>query len=139
MTDAITAPSSAAFSGASMSRWTEERLDILRRMHVAGRSYTQIAAALGTSRSAVAGIASRLGLPAREACKRVPIVEPVPVVEVPPRPPRLTLFDLTSSMCRWPIGTPRHRASNFAACRSRRASRGCGAGIANCTASWPSW
>jgi GcrA cell cycle regulator len=45
-----------------MSFWTEDRLAALKRLHIEGLGYTQIAARLGTTRGAISGKCDRLGL-----------------------------------------------------------------------------
>lgn len=115
------------------SPWTELLVSKLTAMHADGLSYAQIGAELKISRNAAIGKASRLGLPPREKKGRPRIaraypkhrrtprvkwqpsvrlpkmeVEPMPVVDDSniPIEQRCTLDQLTSTTCRWPVGTP---------------------------------
>ena len=167
--------------------WTEERVERLSTMWLAGQSASQIAAELGegVSRNAVIGKVHRLGLsgrtlpaaadaapparprdavpaePSREAAlppEPAPAAAPVPmpvaaeaappvpamaahdvvaVIEAAPEPitidlpalraakgsalpasDRVTILELSGSMCRWPIGDPTSAEFRFCGCRA---------------------
>lgn len=99
--------------------WTEERVEILRRLWGTGKSASEIAEIIGdVTRNAVIGKAHRLGLSG----------QPSPIRKKPERPvaaPRLrapveeraegsaTIHSLTERMCRWPIGDPKHDGFRF--------------------------
>lgn len=113
--------------------WSEERIDTLRDLWRSGYSASDIARTIGVSRSAVLGKVHRLELPHRKApqprpvkskaeVKRdrnrftptrryakapMPSPRPLPppvIIEANPR--GVTLFDLQSGDCRWPMGDP---------------------------------
>lgn len=105
-----------------MSRplWPEDREAKLRELHKQGLSIGQIAADFGVERGAVAGKLHRLGLlgksvrraPVRKeqkpkAVRRTPFrvseVLPAPAIDTPPAT-GVSLFDLQSHHCRWPVG-----------------------------------
>lgn len=46
-------------------KWTPETIDALRKLHAEGKTYTEIANALGTSKNSVSGKIDRLKIPAR--------------------------------------------------------------------------
>lgn len=112
--------------------WTEERIEQLKALWKEGLSCSQIAAELGNgiSRVAVSGKAWRLGLAERGrrfahpskisrqrrtnapvavvraarsiAAPSIPLPPPAPCVDVQPR--YLTILELTTRLCRWPLG-----------------------------------
>ncbi len=115
--------------------WTEERVEELKKLWSEGHSASQIAARMGgVTRNAVIGKVHRLGLSGRAApakpkavtVEREPVVqaaapsqpaperEPAPVRSVlrdlPPisdiNAGRLTVSNIGSSDCKWPIGDP---------------------------------
>ena len=93
--------------------WTEERVDTLSRLWREGYTARQIAEELGgeVSRNAVIGKANRLGLskPSKSSVSRQQRQQQkdVPVQKlVAPTGQRATIFTLTASTCRWPIGDP---------------------------------
>ena len=49
------------------AQWTEDRLEILKKLWTEGMSITQIGEALGVSRNSIAGKVHRLGLPKRQS------------------------------------------------------------------------
>lgn len=111
--------------------WSEERIDTLRDLWRSGYSASDIARTIGVSRSAVLGKVFRLELPHRKAPQPRPVKSKAEVkrdrnrfvptrlyAKAPPRPlpppviiesnPRgVTLLDLKSGDCRWPMGDPR--------------------------------
>jgi len=111
--------------------WSKERLKELEVLWKKGTPISQIGDLLGVSRNAVAGKASRLGLPKREspisksktpsksrkaAKKKAPPIIPEQVVEVENLPLRLELRDLkwSRNTCSFPSGDPKH--SGFSLC-----------------------
>lgn len=101
--------------------WTEDRVEKLRELWDKGLSASQIAKELaeGVTRNAVIGKAHRMGLasrpspvksdPAKRAAaaakkKAAPKKEPAKVVA--PATGKVSILDLTESMCKWPIGHP---------------------------------
>ena len=114
--------------------WTDERVELLRKLWMDGLSASQIAKQLGeVTRNAVIGKVHRLGLsgratpsqPAKPVFKAPrpprPVVTAPPVqrrpVEVRPVPPpapvvyveergTATVLTLGTHMCKWPIGDP---------------------------------
>ena len=95
--------------------WTDDRIELLRRLWDQGRSASQIADELGmgVSRNAVIGKAHRLGLRARPspvkpepARPATPAPAPVKKAKPAPKPTRVSLLDLNERICKWPIGHP---------------------------------
>lgn len=92
--------------------WTDDRIDVLRKLWDKGLSASQIAGELGegVTRNAVIGKAHRLGLKSRpspvkaEAAKPREKAAPKKVVEE--SSDKIGLLDLTESTCKWPIGHP---------------------------------
>ena len=75
--------------------WTDERVELLKKLWADGLSASQIAGELGgITRNAVIGKAHRLRLGSRAS----PIQRS--------KPPMLTLVALKERACRWPIGHP---------------------------------
>lgn len=110
-----------------MNLWTPERVETLKAMRADGKSAAAIGAAIGISRNAVIGKASRLGLvcksPAgflQSAVKRSPkprqpkaIIPPwhaappmqcEPIADDEPPADLITFDELTESTCRFPYG-----------------------------------
>ena len=132
--------------------WTEERVDILKKLWLDGLSASQIAKQLGgVTRNAVIGKVHRLGLsgraapsqPARTVFKaprpqrpaaaapapRRPIeVSHAPVVQQPrpiayvEEPGSATVLTLGAHMCKWPIGDP--STDGFTFCGRRSSQEG---------------
>ena len=132
--------------------WTDERVDVLKKLWLDGLSASQIAKHLGeVTRNAVIGKVHRLGLsgratpsqPARPAFKATrpprPLAPPQPfarraAVDHPalppvPRPePRVeepgtaTVLTLGAHMCKWPIGDP--STEDFTFCGRRSSDEG---------------
>lgn len=101
--------------------WTDDRVEKLRELWDKGLSASQIAKELaeGVTRNAVIGKAHRMGLasrpspvksdPAKRAAaaakkKAAPKKEAVKVAA--PATGKVSILDLTESMCKWPIGHP---------------------------------
>lgn len=97
--------------------WTDDRIEILRKLWDDGLSASQIAKELGenVTRNAVIGKAHRLGLKSRpspvkkDAKKKAP-AKPA-VKKAPPKEKKIvggkvSLLELTDRMCKWPIGHP---------------------------------
>ena len=131
--------------------WTDERVELLKKLWQDGLSASQIAKQLGgVTRNAVIGKVHRLGLsgraapskPARPAFKAprpaarpaapaAPrrIAQPLAVARPAPEPVRYveespgtaTVLTLGAHMCKWPIGDP--ASEEFTFC-GRRASEG---------------
>jgi len=128
--------------------WTDERVDLLKKLWGEGRTAAEIAKELGgVTRNAVIGKAHRLKLsgraspiqqtiskkpannagvkPAQPVEKKAMLKKPMPVVAdvVDTRRdenrPRIPLTDLESGQCRWPFGDPREK--NFGFCGARSA------------------
>ena len=127
--------------------WTDERVELLKKLWLDGLSASQIAKQLGgVTRNAVIGKVHRLGLsgraapsqPARpvfkaprpprpahvpaprrvEAAQQQPAPAPVLYVE---EPGSATVLTLGAHMCKWPIGDPATDAFTFC---GRRAGEG---------------
>ncbi len=119
--------------------WTDERVELLKKLWNDGLSASQIASELGgVTRNAVIGKVHRLGLSGRS--KTAPVQAPAPRPRKPsaPRPAgpamdeeieemaevaiptsqRVTIMDLRESMCRWPIGDPTNPEFRFCGGRS---------------------
>lgn len=103
--------------------WTDERVELLKKLWTEGLSASQIARELGdVTRNAVIGKVHRLGLSGRGSKSRVDRPRPRPLPRPQPKPimPALervepatlsngefaTVMTLKTSMCRWPIGDP---------------------------------
>ena len=126
--------------------WTDERVDVLKRLWLEGHSASQIAKQLGgVTRNAVIGKVHRLGLsgratpsqPARPVLKITKPVRPIATIPAAPRrieaapsipsPPVLierretpgsaTVLTLGACMCKWPIGDP--ATNEFTFCGTR--------------------
>ena len=73
--------------------WTDERVELLKKLWADGLSASQIAAELGgITRNAVIGKVHRIGLTPRVITQKPP--------------PRRNVFDFTGPACMWPIGHP---------------------------------
>lgn len=101
--------------------WTDERVEKLRELWDKGLSASQIAKELaeGVTRNAVIGKAHRMGLasrpspvkadPAKRAAttaKKKVAAKKEPAKVSAPATGKVTILDLTESMCKWPIGHP---------------------------------
>jgi GcrA cell cycle regulator len=123
--------------------WTDERVEMLKRLWLDGLSASQIAKQLGgVTRNAVIGKVHRLGLsgraapsqparpvfkaprPPRPAHTPAPRRVEAPQAAVPPpvfyveEPGSATVLTLGAHMCKWPIGDPATDAFTFCGRRS---------------------
>jgi GcrA cell cycle regulator len=105
--------------------WTDERVERLRELWDKGLSASQIAKELAenVTRNAVIGKAHRMGLPSRpspvkadpakraaaaakkKAAAAAPKKAPA-TARSAPSTGKVSILDLTESMCKWPIGHP---------------------------------
>jgi GcrA cell cycle regulator len=101
--------------------WTDERVEILKKLWSEGLSASQIAGRLGgITRNAVIGKVHRLGLSGRATTSRSsgsrpraePFVSQFEELDIP-LAERKTLQDLTECSCRWPIGDPQTPEFHF--------------------------
>ena len=139
----------AAADGEQAMGWTDERVEILKKLWLDGLSASQIAKQLGgVTRNAVIGKVHRLGLsgraapsqPARPAFKAPRPPRPVtpaprrpagrrrPHAPAPPapapfveQPGSATVLTLGAHMCKWPIGDP--STDDFTFCGRRAGER----------------
>jgi len=130
--------------------WTDERVELLRKLWMDGLSASQIAKQLGeVTRNAVIGKVHRLGLsgratpsqpakpvfkaprPPRPVVHATPVQRrPVEVRSVPPPAPVVyveergtaTVLTLGAHMCKWPIGDP--ATDEFTFCGRRAGAEG---------------
>ena len=118
--------------------WTDERVELLKKLWLEGLSASQIAKQLGgVTRNAVIGKVHRLGLsgraapsqPSRPAFKAPrpprPLAQPAPrrleqraapmpaPVYFVEEPGSATVLTLGAHMCKWPIGDPAAEAFHF--------------------------
>ena len=83
--------------------WTEDRIELLRRLWAQGQSASRIAEQLGgLTRNAVIGKAHRLGLSAR----------PSPIKRERPKQ-RTARFNGNGRTCLWPVGDPKQPGFHF--------------------------
>lgn len=78
--------------------WTDEKVARLTTMWEDGVTASDIGLELGVTKNTVIGKVHRLGLPKRRRA-------PVPTEDEPDEE-LLTLYNLKSGMCSWPIGEP---------------------------------
>ncbi|GEQ98722.1 global cell cycle regulator GcrA-like protein [Iodidimonas gelatinilytica] len=90
--------------------WTDERIDLLRRLWEKGLSASQIAGEIGdgVTRNAVIGKAHRLGLKSRPSPVKTDSKNKKASGKAAKKDKnaKVTLLDLTERMCKWPIGHP---------------------------------
>lgn len=91
--------------------WTDEMVAELAKLWNEGLTTVEIGRKLGVSKNAVVGKAHRLGLESRPS----PIKRQKKKEEkaAPKKKKYITLMDLTSRMCRWPIGDPKDENFHF--------------------------
>jgi GcrA cell cycle regulator len=104
--------------------WTDERVALLKKMWIEGKTAAEIAKELGgVTRNAVIGKAHRLKLSNRVSpiqqnkkppAKIVPEKKVEKIVVRQRTEPAVSLIDLKGGECRWPIGDPREE--NFGFC-----------------------
>jgi GcrA cell cycle regulator len=112
--------------------WTDERVALLSQLWQSGQSARQIAERLGSeiTRNAVIGKANRLGLskPSKSSVTRQQRqkerAEKVLQLQ-PPIDEGATIFSLTASTCRWPIGDPGDLDFHFCGANSKAAQPYC--------------
>lgn len=119
--------------------WTDERVEVLKKLWIEGKTASQIASELGgVTRNAVIGKVHRLGLSGRPSpikrkpkkekavsrvAKKKATVKPIsrPVVQDDlPADGGACMLELKESMCKWPIGDP--KSDNFRFCGQKSAS-----------------
>lgn len=107
--------------------WTDERITLLKKLWVEGKTAAEIAKELGgVTRNAVIGKAHRLKLSNRVSPiqqNKKPVVKQAPVVSTEKKIQRIieqdtgregiSLFDLAPRGCRWPLGDPREEKFGF--------------------------
>lgn len=121
--------------------WTDERVELLKKMFQDGLSASQIAKQLGgVTRNAVIGKVHRLGLngratpskpalraprpkpppaPTKPRAIAPPVAAALPVVRyVEEEPGSATILTLGAHMCKWPIGDPATDSFTFCGRRS---------------------
>ncbi len=122
--------------------WTEDRVELLKKLWAEGLSASQIARTMGdVTRNAVIGKVHRLGLSGRATTSRadrprratIPKPQPKPVVAEPLTVEEATLSNgefatvltLSGVMCRWPIGDPGANDFHFCGNQTDAASPYC--------------
>lgn len=106
--------------------WTDERVALLKKLWVEGKTAAEIASELGgVTRNAVIGKAHRLKLsnrvspiqqnkkPAPPAAKPQPEKKLAKLAEQDNNKKGIPLMELDASMCRWPLGDPREERFGF--------------------------
>jgi GcrA cell cycle regulator len=104
--------------------WTEEVINQLKQLWNEGKSTGEIGKILGVSKNAVVGKAHRLGLESRPSpIKRNDTATETNIKkDKPKKTPEhkkekkkdgVSLLELTSSTCRWPIGDPKDADFHF--------------------------
>lgn len=111
--------------------WSDERVDILKKLWGEGKTAAEIAKQLGegVTRNAVIGKAHRLKLssrlsPIQQNTKKKKVDSaPRPVVRRTPQPKmpafegkKVSMAELTEKMCRWPSGDPQSEDFSFCGC-----------------------
>lgn len=90
--------------------WTAEKIKLLKKLWLKGKSTIEIGKELGISKNAVVGKVHRLELAARPSpIKRTVKEKQTPakrVIKKDLKPQKITLLDLKLNSCRWPIGDP---------------------------------
>jgi GcrA cell cycle regulator len=110
--------------------WTDERVDLLKKLWGEGKTAAEIAKVLGdgVTRNAVIGKAHRLKLstrlspiqqntrPVRHVASEAPRAKRVAVARPDFKGKCVKLVDLTPNMCRWPNGDPQDEDFSFCGC-----------------------
>ena len=106
--------------------WSVDRVDLLTELWQSGHSPRQIAEQLGEgiTRNAVIGKANRLGLskPSKSSVTRQQRQKERAEKVLSLKPPideGATIFSLTASTCRWPIGDPGELDFHFCGAQSK--------------------
>ena len=109
--------------------WTDERVALLKKLWVEGKTAAEIAKELGgVTRNAVIGKAHRLKLSNRVSPiqqNKKPVAKPQPTAVAPEKKIQkiieqdnlrkgIELMEVNGRMCRWPLGDPREE--NFGFC-----------------------
>ena len=98
------------------SAWTVEKVQQLRTLWLDGVHIVEIAAKLDMTKGQISGKSQRLGLPMRKPgpvtqtrrYEKAPVCKPPAVAEAAKATPRfVSLMNLLSGDCRWPMGDPR--------------------------------
>lgn len=97
--------------------WTEERIKLLKKLWMQGRSTVEIGRALGISKNAVVGKVHRLELTARPSPIRTD-AKNAPKTTVHREKKQISLMDLKLSSCRWPMGDPKDPGFHFCGAQS---------------------
>lgn len=90
--------------------WNESRIETLKSLWNEGLSTSEMGVRLGITKNAVVGKVHRLGLPKRQSPIRTPVRR---VVETEVRTDVVRIEELTTSMCRWPMGEPGAHGFDF--------------------------
>lgn len=112
--------------------WSDERVDVLKKLWGEGKTAAEIAKQLGegVTRNAVIGKAHRLKLssrlsPIQQNTKKKKAADKAPrAVKRAPTHPKMPAFEgkkvsmaeLTDKMCRWPSGDPQSEDFSFCGC-----------------------
>lgn len=112
--------------------WSDERVEVLKKLWGEGKTAAEIAKQLGegVTRNAVIGKAHRLKLssrvsPIQQNTKKKKVEKAPRVVKRTPAQPKIPVFEgkkvqlseLTEKMCRWPSGDPQSDDFSFCGCR----------------------
>lgn len=90
--------------------WTADRIEILKSLWDEGLSTSEIGGRLGITKNSVVGKVHRLGLPKRQSPIRTPVRR---VVEQEVRTDVVKIEELSTGMCRWPMGEPGTESFSF--------------------------
>lgn len=122
--------------------WTEERVDLLKKLWTEGLSASQIARTMGdVTRNAVIGKVHRLGLSGRASSRPQrprhvtmpkPLSKPVPIRPVildeeltSAATAKNNVLNIAENMCKWPIGDPGSNEFRFCGKKSKAGSPYC--------------
>ena len=97
--------------------WTDDKIKLLKKLWIKGKSTVEIAKELGISKNSVIGKVHRLSLTARPS--PIKKKEDVPAHKTVKKKVvgKCGLMDLKTNTCRWPIGEPDEE--NFHFCGKR--------------------